>query len=392
MVEYDILKDVFVDHGQVVLNSAVFGYSQYYIQYNQTMMYMLPIPPYYSGSPLIMFNLESLESQEIDTCPDCPVGVSYTACIVSSERNESLYIIGGHDGSYKLASVQTFQLDSQTWITNVADMNTARMFHSCLVEEVSQRFYAVGGTGEMSIEHIESIYIDSDSWVTLNDELPVGLRNTRLVAINRIIYVIGGWDVSANHYDAVYTIDAATGEVSTHSDALPRSDLTGMATIVVDDVIYGFGGRCYNNSCDWWVTYGQPTMAPTNPTWAPTTNPTKYPTSGPTSLPTNDPSTASPTGTPTGSPTTAEPSQPTQEPSDDPTRSPSTDPTTIPSTGPTAEPTTGPTMEPTMGPSTEPTAGPTVEPTGPSTDVETTEMIEFGHNVVSLHWNHSHNI
>ena len=257
MVEYDISKDIFVDHGQVVLNSLVFGHTQYYTQYNQTLMYTIR----HSGGSLIMFNLESLESQEINTT--IPVNVSNTACIVSSEENVSLYIIGGYY-SGKLNIVQTFQLDSKIWLSNVAGMNTARMYHSCLAEETTQRLYAVAGADETSIEYIESTNIESESWVTLNDELPVGLRDTRLVAMNGIIYVLGGRDNDGHHYDAVYTIDATTGEVSTHSDALPRPDLTGIAAIVVDDVIYGFGGRDDNNTrCDWWMTYGRPTAVET---------------------------------------------------------------------------------------------------------------------------------
>ena len=322
MVEYDILEDIFVDHGQFVLNYHVYGYSQYYTQYDQTTMYTID----FSGDYLIMFNLESLESQQMNTTIPVNVDSGGLACIVSSEVKEALYIVGGHDDSSRLATVQTFQLDSQTWLTNVADMNAKRFYHGCLVEETTQRLYVVGGLWEKSIEYIDFTNIESESWVTLNDELPVNLHDTRLVAVNGIIYTIGGQDLSANEHDTMYTIDAATGNLSIHSDVLPTA-MTGIAAIVVDNVIYGFGGLDVNNvRANWWMTYGS---APTaNPTSEPTANPTKYPTAGPT--------------------------------------------------------TAGPTVEPTTGPTIEPTPGPTAGPTGTPTDVETIEMIEFGYSVVSV--------
>ena len=269
VVEYDISKDTFVDRGQNLLLmfdvlgiGSVHGMGQFYTQYDETTMYTIAETQEYGGTPfsvLLMFDLKSRDPGSLGKISTTIPDNWERSCIASSTMTASLYMTGHHK---YFPCAQVFDLNSQTW-RNIADMNVGREHHGCLVEETTQRLFAVGGPVS-SIEYIDTHNIDSNGWVMLDDELPIYfLFHPALVAVNGIMYTIGGMDVGG-YVDTVYTINAATGVVSTHSDSLPTA-LYGTAAVVVGDKIYAFGGGTdeeYN--VDSWMTYALTASTPTN--------------------------------------------------------------------------------------------------------------------------------
>ena len=250
VVEYDISEDTFVDIGTNVLGPDVTGTGQYYTQYDATTMYTID-STCYACETLFTFNLKSLE---FNTLSDLiPMDVGTGGCIASSTVTASLYINGGYDRN----TTQVFELNSQIWHP-IAEMKIGRYTHGCLVEQTTQRLYSVGGPVS-SIEYINTKNIGSNDWVMLDQKLPTALSYFHLVAVNGIMYTIGGRDVSG-YVDKIYSIDAATGVVTTHFDSLPTA-LYGTAAVVVDNTIYAFGG--YNGGkMDSWMTYALPTTGP----------------------------------------------------------------------------------------------------------------------------------
>lgn len=239
LVEYDIVENVFIDHGHDELLADTWGVGRYYTQYDATMMYH--IDP--SGSKLFSFNLKSLKSQEFQPVTTIPVTVHNSACIASSEDNRALYITGGDDGTYVLYDVQVLELETNEWVTDVGWMNNARFAHGCIVEPVSERLYAVGGLplSVTQIEYIDIVDIENASWAVMDNELPQGVAECGIVVLNGFIFVVGGWN-GDSYNDFMYIIDTATGTVSMDTNRTFPHGAYGISAIVVNDTLYGFGG------------------------------------------------------------------------------------------------------------------------------------------------------
>ena len=186
------------------------------------------------------------------------------------------------------------------------------------------------------------------SWTQLGQQLNEPLYKMSTVAYDGYVYIIGGTP-SPNHVAGdgiVYRIDE-TGDLMNMTEMQLPYGLYDTTAIIVDDVLYLFGGMtdlngtAALNATDSWLKWNFGTRSPT-------TTPT---TSAPTA----------PTGDPTGSPTANPSTDPSEHPTESPTASPSTR-TLNPSGEPTTEPTESATIEPSH-PTLSPTAVPSNEPT-----------------------------
>lgn len=142
--------------------------------------------------------------QKVDTT--VPVDGSYHECIASSEYTGSLYVVGGWN-SGKLATVQVYDIDSSSWLSNVPSLNVARYMPSCIVEPMTQMLYVIGGGDTNSIERINVVDIESESWTIMGylPQISFQLRNT---VADGIIYVTGQPQTST-----VYTIDTVCNRI-----------------------------------------------------------------------------------------------------------------------------------------------------------------------------------
>lgn len=128
----------------------------------------------------------------------------------------------------------------------------------------------------------------------------------------KVIYVIGG--KHDNSLDTVYTIDTTTGDIAIHSETLPYSVMF-MATVIVDNTIYGFGGyyKPHWFGLNTWISYevfsaDNLTESESNLDSLENVVVIDRPTANPTNEPTHEPTTsipslsASPTDDPIQSP------------------------------------------------------------------------------------------
>ena len=307
-MEYDILRNEFIDHGENYLSSDPGLYGIFYTQYNESTMYSIAE----AGSSLFMFDLKSLELQQIDT--SIPESVRDLTCIASSELTNALYITSGDGGNDAIDSGQVFESDSKTWLTSIPSMNHARWYHGCWVEATNHKLYAIGGESVSQIESINIVNIQNHIWTVMDDELPVPLKCFGVTSVNGVIYIIGGFhDESASYMDTVHMIDTSTNTLHLDASILPYA-ARAMASIAADGIIYSFGGYSSSGSVDSWISYAVPTAAPSGaPSLAPTSAPSSPPTVRPTMIPTSEPSVYS---------TTAPYLSPTYEPTVRPTETP----------------------------------------------------------------------
>ena len=273
LVKYSIVNDQFVDYGTIysaLMGNSLgeFGYGGYYSQLNSTMLYTItPISwSTFNVQYISAYNLKDLSYQQLH--PSIPTNVGQYACLASSEiPSPRLYVTGGQTQNYdRLDDLRVLDLYQSHWLTNMPSMNQTRSSHGCIV--VDERLFVVGGDNVTAVESINVMDIESASWGTIGNLPDYRSRFGQVVEFDKVIYVIGG----AHSYDSgsnrdtvsirmtkpysVLMIDTKSGDISLHSDPLPYS-VTGMATVIVDNTIYGFGG--YNGSShrsmNTWISY-----------------------------------------------------------------------------------------------------------------------------------------
>ena len=242
-VEYDITNNQFIDRGETYLSSTTYstvGYGVFYTQLDATTLYTTNR----DGTYINVFDLQSLSYQQLS--PAIPTSVDKSGCLASSKTpSPRLYLTGGNAG----AALQVLDLDSGSWLDSLPSMSYSRQSHGCVTIDTSTVTTDLWVMGQVTqIEYISTSDIQSASWTEINDQLPVALEEFSVVASGTTIYVIGGgWAV-----DTVYTIDTMTNTVA-QIGSLPEA-VHNMGVIVVDGVIYGFGGHSSTQSQDKWMT------------------------------------------------------------------------------------------------------------------------------------------
>ena len=129
-------------------------------------------------------------------------------------------------------------------------MNYSRRGHGCIV--VNEWLWVMGCSPE--IEAIETANIDDSSW-ELKGALDRDISSFGIVAVDHLIYVVGGYNYTDNyHEDVMYMINTLNGHVTTLSLGFP---VRSMPVVAVDGIMYGFGGwsPVENQVMDSWAVY-----------------------------------------------------------------------------------------------------------------------------------------
>eukprot|EP01083_Nonionella_stella_P067136 177324_1 len=314
-----------------------------------------------------------------------PTTVHEGGCLVSITG--FLIIIGGgwvdSNGPESLDKVQIYDINNGQWLSSVPRLPFVIQQAACVA--VNGIVYAIGGADYPIYDSILTLDVSNlptlpSSWNVFPDTLRIPLLGVRCAAYGPYIYVIGGQqDNEISFVSDVHLIDTLAGTCNV-IDHLTEA-LVGVSCIRVNDILYAFGG--FSNDIEMVKTY-QYTVLPALPTEDPTSSPSPSPTKKPTPIPTKKPTlfptvrpTARPTNQPTSMPTTkptpSPTAKPTNKPTPSPTPSPTTRPTPMPTKSPTPSPTAKPTNKPTPLPTPSPTVTPTIRPTSRPTPRPTTE-------------------
>ena len=169
-----------------------------------------------------------------------PITVHWSACLASSNTPSPwLYVTGGTDNnSESMYNLQMFDWSSNSW-SHGPSMKYSREEHGCVV--VNDWLWVMGGGYDGEIEAINTTNINDSDWSLMTSFPPRDnsifyLQNFGVVAVDNLIYVIGGCWCSE---DTMYIID--TNHYTVQNISMGFS-VNAMPAVVVDNIIYGFGG------------------------------------------------------------------------------------------------------------------------------------------------------
>eukprot|EP01084_Bolivina_argentea_P175296 303601_1 len=246
VTEYRIAPNRMIDHGATALSVNIRGTGQSYVQL-QNIIYTISF-----GGYLCSYDMSTKTfNGKIATIPVHP---SYRGCLAAT--NVYLIITGG-DANGAINTVQILNINAMTWNTNVPSMIYARRSHSCVINPNTNILYVMGGTGRDDIQ-LSSIEKASllGTWTHVSD-LSVTASATRAVIIDNDIWVIGGQvdskDNSWYRIDIVHIINTLT-DVVTIGEPLPYR-VYASPCIIVDNILYCFGGRDGNIYFHKWMKF-----------------------------------------------------------------------------------------------------------------------------------------
>eukprot|EP01083_Nonionella_stella_P149323 474048_1 len=320
-VEYDISKDTMSRRSSLSL--SVHGYGQFYTQIHNE-LFMI----HKDGDSLLVMDLSSSQ-KTLQTNWNSVViltTVSNYGCLASTD--EHLFVAAGWDNPNYLNELQILTIATLSWQSNVPPMDIPRRGCACTVHETSAFLFVIGGYNGASkeLKSIEKISINNianihnEEWKSVKN-LTYGVDMPRSIAYSEYVLVVGGRRANNVFAAELHIIDTTTDSVSV-SDSTMHYGASNFGVILVDNVIYKFGGintLTPSPITDGWLNQWEtcqltssipsndPSIAPSNnptddptddPTNAPTVNPTDDPSIAPSNNPTNDP-TNNPTNTPT---------------------------------------------------------------------------------------------
>src|SRR5688572_7771228 len=200
-----------------------------------------------------------------------------TARLVTGTNNAvidgRLYVIGGNAKGYCTSANEAYDPVTDTWTTR-APMPTARC--NLAVVAINGLVYTVGGTntqGSIKYATMEVYNPTTDTWTTAA-AMPTGRQDLAAVSINGILYAVGGWNpglTQSGALNVVETYDPISNTWTTKASLpAPRS---GMAAGVVNGSLIVVGGEndgkslatveAYDPSNDRWMTVGTMPIART---------------------------------------------------------------------------------------------------------------------------------
>eukprot|EP01083_Nonionella_stella_P178977 633967_1 len=274
LTEYIISEDTFIDHG-TPLTCAVHGYGQYWTQID----HLLYIKDGNSDT-IDIFDMKT-KTFTADYIPNVPKNTYAYACLASSQTQ--LFVLGGTWDV--INDVSVYGLLTTQWLSNVPSMQSNRAAGACIIHPTTNALYAIAGwdsssTRTSSIETIQIEDIHINTWAYIQP-LSQAIGHTRCVAHKNTIYVIGGDIGGETATRKVHIINVLTNEVTVSPDETPL-ELTDVAPIVVDDMIYVFGGYSWSGGeVDTWMSYDLYIPSP-SPSTHPSTNPSANPSINPT--------------------------------------------------------------------------------------------------------------
>eukprot|EP01084_Bolivina_argentea_P227682 384555_1 len=239
-----------------------------------------------------ILNVYDLENENITKTISFIGDTTGYRCITN--YNEYILVIGGTPDKYN-SNFYIYNISKNSWSTGPG-VNIGRSYHSCNV--VGNEVYVIAGidygSGTDPLSSIEYLIFDQvngilDGWKTMEQTLYNARANHRSVIFSLNIYVIGGaWH--GNTLSPVEIINTVNKTVNSPSGFNLLYATYGSSVIIVDSVIYCFGG--YPTESNEYYQYlristPSPTSAPSSaPTQPPSFAPTQPPSESPTRYPT----------------------------------------------------------------------------------------------------------
>eukprot|EP01084_Bolivina_argentea_P142805 250842_1 len=301
LIEYDIDDKSYIKRN----NSFSFGYgfAQSSVQVDD-LLYMMP-----DGEMSI--NVFSLTNSIIIQTIQYPIQGYPTdlrlRCL--AHYKGYLLVVGGVSSSSHICvnRFSVYNLENKYWMNVIPVPFTVRSASCDIINDV---LYVIGGYSDEPPYYLDSVVtmnlsgipIFNEHWFLLNETLSESRNTHRSVSINDKIHVVGGSFGGGNYLSSVDIIDTTNQRIDFDSRLVYAK--SGMALILVDQILYSFGGFPTTNNHFYQYSVVVSTITPTtSPSLSPTTlslSPSLSPTES-TSSPTTSPS-LSPSVLPTSSP------------------------------------------------------------------------------------------
>ena len=171
-------------------------------------------------------------------------GVDNQACLASSDQDDGyLFLLHG-------TSVAMMNVSDSSW-TTLPSMNTARYRFPCIVSENQQLFAMDWGIEALDVSDMQNV--QNQAWTELDDTSPFTRMEQGMAVLDGSdILIIGSRDAGAgtNYNGSVFVIDTLSNTFSLGGTM--DEYVTGTANIIVDGVVYAFGGEDDSGYVDSW--------------------------------------------------------------------------------------------------------------------------------------------
>ncbi|HTD88100.1 MAG TPA: kelch repeat-containing protein [Candidatus Binatia bacterium] len=152
----------------------------------------------------------------------------------------TIFVVGGYTASFRFhANNEAYDLASNTW-TMKAPMPTARDLSGTNGAVVAGKMYVIGGNNGYATTANEAYDPKTDTWTT-RSPMPTPRANLAVVALDGLIYAIGGTNTSGSvRYQTVEVYNPATDKWTIAPPMPTARDL--LAAAVINGIIYVAGG------------------------------------------------------------------------------------------------------------------------------------------------------
>eukprot|EP01083_Nonionella_stella_P025932 71421_1 len=281
VMTYDTQSNTWSDKGENALSTALSGgQGQYWTQQDSIVYAIIGASSSFDPYPLIstlgIYNMDTQlftpnwKGIQLHLC------VGRSGCVASTPLH--LYIVGGFDGRSKMISnLQILSLTTHQWLISPQppSMNERRGRHACIVK--NDYLWAFGGklqsvdVTHQTNERILIINIEQNAWQYIAS-LTTPLYGLRAVSWKDYIYIIGGETIHDPAQNIVHIINASSAnDIVSMTNVMPYA-VHITSPIVVDSVLYAFGGDTNSHSIDKWMYYILPSLSPS-------LHPTRHPQS-----------------------------------------------------------------------------------------------------------------
>ena len=173
-----------------------------------------------------------------------PFPVGNAGCLASSDEDDGyLFLLYG-------TSVAMMDVSDSSW-TTLQSMTTSRSRFPCIVSE-NQQLFAIG-LGIEVLDVSDKHNLENQAWTQLDDTSPFTRMEQGMAVLDGSnILIIGSRDAGAgtNYNGSVFVIDTLSNTFSLGGTM--DEYVTGTANIIVDGVVYAFGGEDDSGYVDSW--------------------------------------------------------------------------------------------------------------------------------------------
>ncbi|RKY88166.1 hypothetical protein DRQ09_03315 [candidate division KSB1 bacterium] len=161
--------------------------------------------------------------------------------------NNNIYLFGGYDGTSVVNSVLMFDSEQDTWVSKTSFTNARQYASAC---EFNGKIYLIGGKDGSStyVKTVEIYDPVTDTWTTATNQSPE-LSCFALVRSESKIYALGGFNFDNNPENNIYEYNPDTDEWQNIGGL--SINVGGHVAAYNDNRIYVFGGRRSSDSNDY---------------------------------------------------------------------------------------------------------------------------------------------